>query len=634
MSKKAMFAVTISGLVGAAVFLSGLVSFAQDRPPIKSPAPIRPLPPAKPNDPLKPLEPAKPRTPPKEASAQAPGSMPDKSTRAALAKKVSLDLTDVPLQDVIAAIAKQTQLDIEAMAKDATIAGQSEPDSKVTIHLSGIEASSALDLVAHDLGWKWFAEDGAVLLTNDSLPVVSEVYNVRDLVLAHPGGGDDETLDYDYSALTDVITGSLPSPTWVPDSSLVQDCTPFHGTLTINQDQKVQDRVIGFLAALRKSRDLAPQQYDAAVRAGLSVDDSDKAAAEAVIDAALAKNVAAQPTAVKLDDLADWIRKTYSIPVHIDAHARDAGWPATAVADASAVPDSKAKVDAIGKPETANPESAKPDPAPAKPGASAKPGTAKPQAAAKSEEPPKAVSPAESPSVVNMPLRDALEELFADSKLAFTVRDEVLVITTKDDQMAERVVRVYPVGDLIGGDVDKDGVDDDYSRLLDSITRSVQPDSWLTLDKAKSGTAYASYLPQGRAIVCTHTRAAQVQVAEILAKIRKAIEEQGPKTSKASTTDSSPVKDAASQLRTKIYKLNPDLPADDFVTVIKDLVEPASWKLGDAYIHGVPGAIIVKQTGTIQKRVEKMLIDLGAIPDPKKNPPSGTPTLVGRRKAI
>ena len=33
------------------------------------------------------------------------------------------------------------------------------------------------------------------------------------------------------------------------------------------------------------------------------------------------------------------------------------------------------------------------------------------------------------------------------------------------------------------------------------------------------------------------------------------------------------------------------------------------------------------------KRVEKMLVDLGAIPDPKKSAPSGTPTLVGKRKA-
>ena len=43
--------------------------------------------------------------------------------------------------------------------------------------------------------------------------------------------------------------------------------------------------------------------------------------------------------------------------------------------------------------------------------------------------------------------------------VGFTVRDEVLLITTKDDEKSLRSVRVYPVGDLIGGEVDKDGVD-------------------------------------------------------------------------------------------------------------------------------------------------------------------------------
>ena len=114
----------------------------------------------------------------------------------------------------------------------------------------------------------------------------------------------------------------------------------------------------------------------------------------------------------------------------------------------------------------------------------------------------------------------------------------------------------------------------------------------------------------------------------MLSKVRKAIAEQGVGTTAATTT--STLSDGKRALNMKIYKLNPDLDPKDFVDVVKDLVEPKSWT-GDAYIHGVPGAIVVKQASAIQKRVEKMLIDLGAIPDPKKSPPSGTPTLVGRR---
>src|SRR5262249_32542055 len=153
----------------------------------------------------------------------------------------------------------------------------------------------------------------------------------------------------------------------------------------------------------------------------------------------------------------------------------------------------------------------------------------------------------------------------------------------------------------------------------------VEPDSWSSLDKANSGNAYISYLPTGRAIVCTQSRGAHEHVAEMLAKVRKAVAEQGVGSTAATTATAAA--DGKRTLNMKIYKLNPDLEAKDFVEVVKDLVEPKSWA-GDAYIHGVPGAIVVKQTGATQKRVEKMLIDLGAIPDPKKSPPSGTPTLV------
>ena len=50
------------------------------------------------------------------------------------------------------------------------------------------------------------------------------------------------------------------------------------------------------------------------------------------------------------------------------------------------------------------------------------------------------------------------------------------------------------------------------------ITRSVEPGRWATLDKAKSGTAFISYLPQGRAMVCTHNRALIEEVAEMLGR--------------------------------------------------------------------------------------------------------------------
>ncbi len=580
MSRKVILLALIAGLFAAAILVGDYSSRAEEKPSAKTPAPIKPLPPAKPMDPQKPQEPSKPRPADKTPEPGSPvmGSMPDDATRTALAKKVELDFTDAPIQKIVDALSTQTKLKIMVAAKDATTSAEAESKQKLTIHVKGVTAASALNLITRDAGSGWFADQGAVVITDDDhLPTVAQVYNVRDLVLAHPSSSEpaDEMVDYDYPSLTDVITGAIHSPTWSGnDPANQQDCSPFHGTLTLTQDQQVQDQVAGLLATLRKSRDLRPQQYDATVNKGLRIDNAD----DASIDKALAKTVDAQPTAAKLDDLADWIRKTFSIAVHVDAHAREAGFPTIAPSVEQITGESNSK--------------------------------------------------SESVSVTGTPLGEALGLLFVDSKLAFTVRDEVLLITTKDAEKSLRSVRIYPVGDLIGGDVDKDNVDEEYARLLDVITRSVEPDSWASLDKQNSGTAYISYLATGRAMICTQSRDAHKHVAEMLAKLRKSVAEQGVGSTAATTAATA--SDGKHALNMKIYKLNPDLEAKDFVDVVKDLVEPKSWT-GDAYIHGVPGAIVVRQTSAIQKRVEKMLIDLGAIPDPKKSPPSGTPTLVGRK---
>ena len=74
-------------------------------------------------------------------------------------------------------------------AKDATTSAETDStEEKLTVHVKGISAASALNLITRDAGSGWFADQGAVLISNDDhLPTVAQVYNVRDLVLAHPG---------------------------------------------------------------------------------------------------------------------------------------------------------------------------------------------------------------------------------------------------------------------------------------------------------------------------------------------------------------------------------------------------------------------------------------------------------------
>ncbi len=136
--------------------------------------------------------------------------------QAALATKVELNLTDVPLADAVAAIKRQTKLEIHTAA-DALLDTSGKPTDATpvgTFHLSGITAASALNLIAHDFAVDWGIDRGAVLVAAaDSLPMSLRVYDVRDLVSTRPNiAGDSETVDYQYEPLIDLITGTVQAP--------------------------------------------------------------------------------------------------------------------------------------------------------------------------------------------------------------------------------------------------------------------------------------------------------------------------------------------------------------------------------------------------------------------------------------
>jgi hypothetical protein len=657
MSNKLILTALVLGLLfGAAGFL--VVAPAQDKGPFKSPRSTRPLSPTRPQDSARP---SAAEDQPSFSPTQLTAPMADIAIQKALAKRVDLDLTAAPFSEAVAAIKRQTDLEIR-VAPDALnpkdgrarrrtterndkSTGKSMDDSSddsiedstdeptdkpaekpadkpadrpadkshdklaykstdkptektadkpaekkidkaaekpagktaaaepvVSVHLKGISAASALDLMLHDVGLSWSVDRGGILITTpDRSPVTTAVYDVRDLVVAHPAFDNrDDTVDFQYEPLTSLITGVIQCPGWAGDIDKVQDCNPFHGTLTVRQDQQVQQKVAGLLAALRKARDFPSAQYAASANLGLSIVGADNSAVAAALDV----NVDAAFSGAKFEQVVDWIRHTCGIPVHVDSAVRVAGQDSqTFTLKASGVS-----------------------------------------------------------------LRALLKALLPQARLAYSVADETLVITTRDAVADWRSIRVYPVGDLIGGEVDRHGIDDDYAELLDSITHNVQPDSWAALDRQKpyssTGSAYAAYLPSGRALVVDQTSTAHEEIAATLGKLRAAVASQ-PVAAKPLATDDKPQTNqpepAKRFLSMRIYKLNPDLPAEDFAKVVRDLVEPKSWT-AETYLHGVPGAIVVKQSPAVHKRIERLLIELGAIPDPKKSGTSGTPILIGGHK--
>lgn len=123
-------------------------------------------------------------------------------------------------------------------------------------------------------------------------------------------------------------------------------------------------------------------------------------------------------------------------------------------------------------------------------------------------------------------LRLVLDEL----KLTWTFRNEVILITTREDAESMLETRLYPVLDLVaaaGTTPDKAmRGEHDYDTLIDTITTTVEPDSW---DDVGGPGTIAEY-PGAGALVISQTAEIHEQVEKILAALRRVKQIQGIST--------------------------------------------------------------------------------------------------------
>ena len=64
---------------------------------------------------------------------------------------------------------------------------------------------------------------------------------------------------------------------------------------------------------------------------------------------------------------------------------------------------------------------------------------------------------------------------------------------------------------------------------------------------------------------------------------------------------------------TKVVQGKGDRPVEEqVVEVIRDLIEPESWKSEEkVYVRSIPGAIIIRHRAAVHKEIVKLLIKLG-----------------------
>ncbi|MCE9528582.1 MAG: hypothetical protein K8R36_21265 [Planctomycetales bacterium] len=189
-------------------------------------------------------------------------------------------------------------------------------------------------------------------------------------------------------------------------------------------------------------------------------------------------------------------------------------------------------------------------------------------------------------SPVNLSMREvALESFFRhlleEREMAILIRDEALVITTKDDARSNLTTRTYPVLDLVSYTVTSNNGSrttvTDYDSLIEVITTTLDPDSW---DDVGGPGSIAEFVNAG-ALVTSQTRENHQRIATLLNSLRRAKVVQGISTIQPLATTSSPTRspDGRQNLKGGLFSAESAPPL-----VRRRVVAPqSSWQLPQVY---------------------------------------------------
>ena len=124
----------------------------------------------------------------------------------------------------------------------------------------------------------------------------------------------------------------------------------------------------------------------------------------------------------------------------------------------------------------------------------------------------------------NVSLKSALRRILAELGITFVIRDEVLLITNKDEAAAWLVTRTYPVGDLVAAAQDEAS----FKSLLEAIATTVDATSW----NAEGGAGSAKIVAPVKSLVISQSYGTHEKILDLLRSLRaaKAKQEAGDKS--------------------------------------------------------------------------------------------------------
>jgi len=127
--------------------------------------------------------------------------------------------------------------------------------------------------------------------------------------------------------------------------------------------------------------------------------------------------------------------------------------------------------------------------------------------------------------VEDLSLESILSLILRDLELEYSIRDEVLLITTPEDNESNLDTRTYPVLDLVTSRKARSSffVGGDYDSLIELITATIKPDSWDDV----GGPGAIDALDNAGSLVISQTQMVHRQVERLLTSLRAAKRTQG-----------------------------------------------------------------------------------------------------------
>ncbi|HUT90065.1 MAG TPA: hypothetical protein VMY37_11245 [Thermoguttaceae bacterium] len=337
--------------------------------------------------------------------------------RDVLARKVSCDFLETPLEEVIAHWGKAAEtnllLDVRAL-DDVGI----PLDVPVTRSASGVSLRQALRQMLRDLDLTYIIEDEVILVTTpeeyERMRKVG-IYPVGDLITRSDDSG--QVAD-DAKPMIDVLTRTVGPLSW--DDVGGPGCVRFARladvpTLVIAQTDDIHDQIGRLLAALRT---IAKKGGEGEVTEPIMLDEAtgEDALAAAAIRKALEQEGTFDFIEAPLFEVLDYVKKTSGVDVEVDGRALD---------DAGV--------------------------------------------------------PTEMPVTIHVSgisLRSALALVLEPRGLMWVIENGTLLITTPEEAETRLIVGVYPAGDLVVCRDEHGKLWDDFDSLVEVIVSTVDQSVW------------------------------------------------------------------------------------------------------------------------------------------------------------